>query len=320
MYKQNPKKSEALTALTVRASSCQIQARNIDMNSLAANNTASTVPVIAGVEITTDLEGRFNLNALHKAHLALNPALHKNSKQPADWLKIDQTIDLIKEISNSEDFHSFPGFNSEDSHYGFVVASAGRYGGTFAHELLAISYAGWISPAFQLQVNQTFLDYRTGKLKPAVTQLPSMKELALMVVQAEEEKELLAFKNQQLVQQVEVATPKVEFHDKVVAAHGAISLANAAKILGTGRNRLCEFMRHNGWLTRRNEPYQEKITAGLLDVKLGSWDHPDHGVQQSVTALVTGKGLAQLQRLLSNRSCTNPNLPQPVTKNGMSLI
>ena len=35
--------------------------------------------------------------------------------------------------------------------------------GTFAHELLAISYAGWISPAFQLKVNQVFLDYRTGK-------------------------------------------------------------------------------------------------------------------------------------------------------------
>ncbi|HHL2713081.1 TPA: phage antirepressor KilAC domain-containing protein [Yersinia enterocolitica] len=273
------------------------------MKSLAANNTASTVPVIAGVEITTDLGGRFNLNALHKAS-----GLGSN-KAPAQWLRTLAAQELVREVTDMQictsPLHSIKG---------------GLYQGTFAHELLAVSYAGWISPAFQLQVNQTFLDYRTGKLQSAPMALPSMKELALMVVKVEEEKELLTFKNQQLAQQVEVATPKVEFHDKVVAAHGAISLANAAKILGTGRNRLCEFMRHNGWLTRRNEPYQEKITAGLLDVKLGSWDHPDHGVQQSVTALVTGKGLAQLQRLLSNGSCSNPNLPQSVTKNGMSLI
>ncbi|EOI6423786.1 TPA: phage antirepressor KilAC domain-containing protein [Yersinia enterocolitica] len=274
------------------------------MKSLAANNTASTVPVIAGVEITTDLEGRFNLNALHKAS-----GLGED-KSPSQWMRRSTTKALINELS-------------VNSHLADKVINSIKGGvtpGTFAHELLAVSYAGWISPAFQLQVNQIFLDYRTGNLQSAPMALPSMKELALMVVKVEEEKELLTFKNQQLAQQVEVATPKVEFHDKVVAAHGAISLANAAKILGTGRNRLCEFMRHNGWLTRRNEPYQEKITAGLLDVKLGSWDHPDHGVQQSVTALVTGKGLAQLQRLLSNRSYTNPNLSQPVTKNGMSLI
>ncbi|HAX5210387.1 TPA: KilA-N domain-containing protein, partial [Escherichia coli] len=33
----------------------------------------------------------------------------------------------------------------------------------FAHELLAVEYAGWISPVFRLHVNQTFIDYRTGK-------------------------------------------------------------------------------------------------------------------------------------------------------------
>lgn len=37
--------------------------------------------------------------------------------------------------------------------------------------------------------------------------------------------------------------------------------------------------------------------AGLLDVKLGKWEPPDHGLQQSVTALVTGKSLAKLQPL-----------------------
>ena len=50
---------------------------------------SNTIPVIAGVAITLDSEGRYNLNALHKAHLALNPDLHSNTKQPADWMKLE---------------------------------------------------------------------------------------------------------------------------------------------------------------------------------------------------------------------------------------
>ena len=61
------------------------------------------------------------------------------------------------------------------------------------------------------------------------------------------------------------------------------------------------FLRAIGWVTRKNEPYQDKITAGLLDVKLGSWEHPEHGIQQSVTTLVTGKGLTKLQALWAAR-------------------
>lgn len=91
--------------------------------------------------------------------------------------------------------------------------------------------------------------------------------------------------------------PKAEFYDQVAVAQDAISVGEAAKVIGTGRRRLFQFMRHHGWVTRKNEPYQSKIEAGYLDVKLGSWEHPDHGIQQSVTTLVTGKGLTKLQRL-----------------------
>jgi len=141
------------------------------------------LPVVAGVEITTDEYGRFNLNALHRAHLAANPSIHRNSKQPADWLKLEGTKELIAEISNSEDLR-----------FKAIESKPGRYGGTFAHELLAISYAGWISPAFQLKVNQVFLDYRSGSLKTPQA-LPSRKELAQLVIQAEEEAERLRLEN-----------------------------------------------------------------------------------------------------------------------------
>ncbi|MFE3838916.1 KilA-N domain-containing protein [Pseudogemmobacter sonorensis] len=114
-------------------------------------NIRVKLPVIAGVEITTDAEGRFNLNALHRAS-----GLGAN-KAPAQWLRTQAAQDLVAELERGDVQNC-------------ISASKGGTGvqGTFAHELLAISYAGWISPAFQLQVNRVFLDYRTGSLAPAI--------------------------------------------------------------------------------------------------------------------------------------------------------
>ncbi|NRA14480.1 MAG: KilA-N domain-containing protein [Oceanospirillaceae bacterium] len=46
------------------------------------------------------------MNAFHKTHIALNPRLHKKTKQPADWLRLEGTKELINEFSNSGDLHS----------------------------------------------------------------------------------------------------------------------------------------------------------------------------------------------------------------------
>lgn len=106
----------------------------------------NNLPVIAGVTVTTDKEGRFNLNALHKAS-----GLSSN-KAPSQWLRTQTTQELIKEMTDMQICTSPVKTNR-----------GGDKQGTFAHELLAVSYAGWISPEFQLKVNQVFLDYRAGK-------------------------------------------------------------------------------------------------------------------------------------------------------------
>lgn len=108
----------------------------------------STLPMIAGIEITTDSEGRFSLNCLHKAS-GLG-----DSKKPSEWLRTKQAEELINELSG----------NSRLGQDVIKSVKGGVSPGTFSHELLAISYAGWISPSFQLQVNQVFIDYKTGKL------------------------------------------------------------------------------------------------------------------------------------------------------------
>ncbi|HBK1098274.1 TPA: phage regulatory protein/antirepressor Ant [Salmonella enterica] len=151
---------------------------------------------------------------------------------------------------------------------------------------------------FKKRLVKAFFELAQQRQAPAVENL-SRLEILQLAMQSEEERLRLEQEKRLLEHQLEEEAPLVAFAKQVEIAQDAISVAQAAKILGTGQRRLFAFLRQIGWVSRRNEPYQTKIEAGYLDVKLGSWEHPNHGLQQSVTALVTGKGLAKLQKLWS---------------------
>lgn len=152
------------------------QTFNADMNisNLHQNvDPSTTLPVICGVEITTDRAGRYNLNALHRAS---GLGAHK---APAQWLRTLSAKQLIEELE-------------KETMQNCIVSFEGRGGGTFAHELLAVEYAGWISPAFRLKVNQTFIDYRAGRLQPAIPQ--SLPEALRLAADLAEQKQRLSKK------------------------------------------------------------------------------------------------------------------------------
>lgn len=128
-------------------------------------------------------------------------------------------------------------------------------------------------------------------VRASIPALPATYAEALRALADESEAKLA------LVARVEADAPKVAFAEQVAAAPDAITTAEAAKLLGTGRTRLMEFLRKIGWVTRAGEPYQAKIEAGLLNVKVTHWEHPRDGLRKRVTPLVTGKGLAKLHLL-----------------------
>lgn len=147
---------------------------------------------------------------------------------------------------------------------------------------------------------------RRLKNAPALAALPDFTDPAAAAIAWAGEykaKQLALEHAAELEHQIKTDAPLVEFAKAVELSHDAIKVGAAAKIIGAGagQNRLMAFLRQIGWVTRKNEPYQERIEAGDLDVKLGNWPHPDHGLQDSVTTLVTGKGLAKLQRLWRQR-------------------
>lgn len=100
----------------------------------------------------------------------------------------------------------------------------------------------------------------------------------------------------QLQHKVEELAPKADFYDGVAASDSDMSVAQAAKIVGTGQNRLYQWLRNMGMVNRNNEPYQRYVDMGVLTVKVSERIHPTTGEKVfDRTTRVTGKGLVYIQ-------------------------
>ncbi|WP_458736958.1 phage antirepressor KilAC domain-containing protein [Pseudomonas chlororaphis] len=122
------------------------------------------------------------------------------------------------------------------------------------------------------------------------------------VVSLEADNTELSHENLMLEQKVAADAPKAAFFDAVTVTHETYSVAEAAKLIGTGQNRLMAFLRQRRWVTlRKNEPMQGPIESGYLTAKLGTFDHPEKGMTTVATPRVTGKGLTKLQALWARR-------------------
>jgi len=270
-------------APTISASKQQLSG-DLTMHTIPNHN----VPVIAGVEITSDAEGRFNLNTLHKA------SGQADHKKPSEWLRTKQAQELISELSGN-------------SHLGQEVIKSVKGGttpGTFAHELLAVSYAGWISPAFQLQVNQIFIDYRTGKLAaPAIDPMIALNDPAFL------RGTLLTYTEKVLTleSQVQEMKPDVDALHRIAKSDGGTCITTAAKDLQIRPKDLFAYLGANGWIYRRTGgkswlAYQSKIQSGLLEHKVTVISRGDGSEKTVEQVLVTPKGLAKLSQLLTQQA------------------
>lgn len=104
----------------------------------------------------------------------------------------------------------------------------------------------------------------------------SRKELAIMVIQAEEEKERLALKNEQQQKQILKLQPKAAFADCIMQSNDCISVGEMANVLKQnglfrrGQNALFEWLRWNGYLLSRgaryNLPSQKSMRLGIMKI------------------------------------------------------
>jgi prophage antirepressor-like protein len=102
-------------------------------------------------------------------------------------------------------------------------------------------------------------------------------------------------------EQIAMMKPKAEAHDKFISGENYQSMAVVAKALGTGRNRLYDFLRKQKILMSNNVPYQEYIDRGYFVVKEKSIQMGEQVINKPQT-YVTAKGVDFIFRLLQEKS------------------
>jgi len=146
---------------------------------------------------------------------------------------------------------------------------------------------------------EKFQDWVSSEVLPQIRktgsyslQIPKTLPEALRAYAAELEQK------EQLQKQIEQQAPKVALADACLTAKNSQTITQTAKVLGIGRNILCEFLRHEKIFYRHrgeNVPCQYFIDAGYFVVKERSIDHYDR-FENHTQPLVTPKGLQFLER------------------------
>jgi anti-repressor protein len=99
--------------------------------------------------------------------------------------------------------------------------------------------------------------------------------------------------------QIEAMRPKVLFAEAVTQSEDSLPIGDFAKLLvqngiKTGRNRLMEWLRNNGYLMKvessKNRPTQLSIESGLFEMKETSTAHGDGHITMHTITRITGKG------------------------------
>lgn len=126
----------------------------------------------------------------------------------------------------------------------------------------------------------------------------SRKELALMIIQQEEEMEVLRLENKKKEETLKEQKPKVVFADAIVGSKSSCLIGELAKIITQngyeiGQNRLFAWMRMNHYLGTVGEyyniPCQKYLEMGLFELKKNV--HSQNGqMVTTITPKVTGKG------------------------------
>ena len=201
----------------------------------------------------------------------------ESKRQFADWIK--QRIEQYGFIKD-QDYISFNKFVKRE------IGSSVRteYGLTLdmAKELCMIENNEQGKRARQYFIKMEKMA-RLGPVK-----LPSRIELAEMVIDSER-------KRLELSNQLKEAEPRIRYAEAVEKADDTILLRQLAKHISNkghvkiGQNGLFKWMRNNGYLNKKNEPYQRYVDMGLFGYHETNVENARVSFTRRTTT-VTGKG------------------------------
>jgi phage antirepressor YoqD-like protein len=136
------------------------------------------------------------------------------------------------------------------------------------------------------------------KLPPLVPAMPtSRRELALMVLEAEDAREAAEQARIAAESVLETIAPKVEAFNRLMDFSAAMLIRDAAKILGVPPETVLRpWMKAHGLLMGNNEPYQVHVHAGRLIRRVYDHESSPGVFVPRVTTLVTTRGLEYIRQ------------------------
>lgn len=147
------------------------------------DSTMSNKLIIAEQEIAINKDGMYCLNHLHKAAMTNGKAT--DSHRPGNFLLSQKDFIAAVDANGLASVKSIKG---------------GRNQGTYATELVAMKYAGWIEPAYEVQVYQAVQALKRGdvetalslaKTKPAAQALDELRRAKAIELQVKNVKAVL---------------------------------------------------------------------------------------------------------------------------------
>lgn len=105
----------------------------------------------------------------------------------------------------------------------------------------------------------------------------------------------LAEKNQQLIEQAKIDTPKAEWCDRVTAANEHMTITQAAKTLNYPPRKFKDYLRQIGFIYANSDtPMQEHIKAGRVVLRYAHYTTSDGNPVEKPYTHITSKGLKWL--------------------------
>ena len=195
------------------------------------------------------------------------------------------------------------------------VAKCDTLGGI--QEMTVINESGFYSLVLgsKLPNAKKFKKWVTSEVLPSIRKhgmyatdelLDNPDLLIQIATKLKEERELnkrLQEENEEKNKLIEKQKPKAEFYDEIIDSTTVIGMKEVADILnvkGYGRNNLFKFLRENGILNRKNEPYRKYIEQGLFEIKESKYI-VDNEVKIKPTTYVTQKGLEYIRKILNKK-------------------
>jgi len=262
----------------------------LTINTTKQHITVQTVMVydtliIDGINIRRDEAGRYCLNDLHRA------AGGEKRHQPLNWLRTQQTIDLIGELT-------VPHIRGTEQNQPVRAIQGGNNQGTFVVKELVYSYAMWISAAFNLKVIRAYDAMVTGGL--STRQAPALPHDYLSALEAltaelktrialEHKVEEQTSKLEEQSSKLEEQAPKVAALERISGSPGTMTLTQAARALEMSPKEFPRFLERKGWIYRQHKgwnPYSHIVKAGYAERRrVRNWRRGESNPINSVAIL-----------------------------------